>query len=70
MDEKKQDATQIAKQTGLVNLAQYLMAVDSYNIESEEAKKAFAMVQQVCCMILLDTLRDFEYQNQGEVKKI
>jgi hypothetical protein len=73
MDENKQDAvkapdpTQLAKQTGLVNLAQYLMAVDAYNIEGDEAKKMFAMVQTIASMILIDTLRDYEFKDGSKL---
>ena len=50
----------------LVNLAQTTLAINGNNMAGEDSRKAFDVLQQVCCLILLDNLRDYEYTHFTE----
>ena len=61
------DATAAARNAALLNLAQYVVAVDGTKVVTAEAQKVFGLVQHVASLILLDTLRDYQYTHmEGE----
>ena len=63
------NATDVARNASLANLAQYVLAINAENIVDGEAKRIFGLVQQVAGLILLDQMRGYNFQHTDDEKK-
>ena len=51
-----------AKNASLIKLAQYVVAVDGTKVVPGDAKKAFAVAQEIAALVLIEALGEFSFK--------